>query len=141
VGLNRFEPSRFYLLGGNLNGFGPGDVKVVGDVLATAPGKTPGLVRFLNASYFPINVHFLGGLKAEVFAHDGRPLRNTAVTPSPPVSAPTDLLSFGAAERYDMRLRPPAGASVGSTFSIRVDWLDWITRRVVGTRSARVRII
>jgi FtsP/CotA-like multicopper oxidase with cupredoxin domain len=141
VGLNRFQPSRFYLLGGNLNGFGPGDVKVVGDVLATAPGKTPGLVRFLNASYFPINVSFLGGLKAEVFAHDGRPLRNTAVTPSPPVSAPTDLLSFGAAERYDMRLRPPAGASVGSTFSIRVDWLDWITRRVVGTRSARVRII
>ena len=53
VGLNRFEPTRFYLLGGDLNGFGPGDVKVVGDVLATAPGRKPGLLRFLNATYFP----------------------------------------------------------------------------------------
>ena len=40
-----------------------------------------------------------------------------------------------------MRLRPPAGAVVGSTFKIRVDWLHWITGAVVGTRTARVRII
>ena len=141
VGLNRFEPKRFYLIGGNLNGFGPGDVKVVGDILATAPGKKPGLLRVLNATYFPTTVTFLGGLKAEVIAHDGRALRNTKVTPSPPVSVLTDVLSFGSAERYDMRLRPPAGATVGSTFPVRVDFLQWITGKVVGTRTTRVRVI
>ena len=141
VGLNRFEPTRFYLLGGNLNGFGPGDVKVVGDVLATVPGQKPGLLRVLNATYFPTTFTFQDGLKAELIAHDGRALRNTAVTPSPPVAALTNVLSFGAAERYDLRLRPPAGAQAGSTFGIRVDFRHWITGEVVGTRNARVRVI
>ena len=76
-----------------------------------------------------------------MIAHDGRALRNTKVTPSPPVSVLTDVLSFGSAERYDMRLRPPAGATVGSTFAVRVDFLHWITGKVVGTRTARVRVI
>ena len=91
--------------------------------------------------YFPTTFTFQDGLKAELIAHDGRALRNTAVTPSPPVAALTNVLSFGAAERYDLRLRPPAGAQVGSTFGIRVDFRHWITGEVVGTRNARVRVI
>jgi FtsP/CotA-like multicopper oxidase with cupredoxin domain len=112
VGLNRFEPKNFYLLGGNLSGPGPGEVKAVGDILAPEPGKQPGLLRILNGSYFPTRIRFLGGLKGEVIAHDGRALRNTSVTPSPPVGVYTDTLDFGAAERYDLRLRPPTGAPV-----------------------------
>jgi FtsP/CotA-like multicopper oxidase with cupredoxin domain len=141
VGLNRFEPKRFYLLGGDLNTPGRGAVKVVGDILATSPGTKPGLLRVNNATYFPTRIRFGGGLLAEVIAHDGRALRNTANAPSPPVSARTDVLGFGAAERYDMRLIPPDGATVGATFPIVVEWMHWITGAVVGARTTRVRVI
>jgi len=145
VGLNRFEPTRFYLLGGNLDvpGLGPSAVKTVGDILAPQAGAArPGLLRVNNANYHPTRLTFLGGLKGEVFAHDGRPLRDT--TPGGqgrPLSALTDVLAFGAAERYDIRLRPPAGARPGDTFGVRIDWLQWVTGKVLGSRTARVVII
>ena len=89
VGLNRFEPTNFYLLGGNLN-TPPKTVGVhaVGDILATKPGSgPPGLLRLNNASYFPTIIRFGSGkkddLKAEVFAHDGRPLRDTSKNAEP----------------------------------------------------------
>jgi len=61
--------------------------------------------------------------------------------PSPPVSVRTTSLAFGAAERYDMRLIPPAGARVGDTFPLTVEWRHWITNRVIATRSATVKVI
>lgn len=143
VGLDRFEPSRFYLLGGDLDGLGPSRnaVHAVREVLATPAGERPGLLRINNANYFPTLISFGGGLEAEVFSHDGRPFRNTSVVPSPPVSARTTKLAFGAAERYDMRLRPPAGAVRGDTFPLTVQWFHWVTGEVVGTQRTRVRVI
>jgi hypothetical protein len=147
VGLNRFEPSHFYLLGGNLNA-PPKTVGVhtVGEILATKPGSgPPGLLRLNNANYFPTVVRFGSGkkydLKAEVFAHDGRPLRNTSTNPSPPVSALTSVLAVGSAERYDVRLRPPDGAISGDMFPVTVEWSHWITQRPIAQRKAMVRVI
>ncbi len=147
VGLNRFEPTNFYLLGGNLD-TPPRTVGVhtVGDILATKPGSgPPGLLRVNNATYFPTTIRFgsgkKGDLKAEVFAHDGRPLRDTSKNPSPPVSALTSVLAFGAAERYDVRLRPPTGAISGDTFPVTVEWIHWITQRPLAQQTATVRVI
>ncbi len=143
VGLNRFEPDHFYLLGGDLNAPPPrgvDGVSVVGEILATPPGHRPGLLRVNNASYFPTLVRFGGGLMGELISHDGRPLRDTSRSPSPPVSALTNLLSFGAAERYDMRLRPPAGAKPGDTFPVVVDLMHWITGERIAAETV-VRII
>jgi len=142
VGLNRFEPTNFYLLGGNLDA--PSKkvgVQSVDKVFATADPKAPGLLRVNNANYFPTVVTLGGGLKAELIAHDGRPLRDTAIKPSPPVSALTTKLAFGAAERYDMRLRPPQGARSGDTFPLKVDWLHWITGALVGTQTTTVEVL
>ena len=144
VGLNRFEPDHFYLLGGDLNAPPPqgGEgVSVVGEILATPPGHRPGLLRVNNGSYFPTLVRFGGGLMGELISHDGRVLRDTSRTPSPPVAALTNVLSFGTAERYDMRLRPPAGAKPGDTFPVVVDLIHWITRELVASEETVVRII
>ena len=144
VGLNRFEPERFYLLGGDLNAPPPpaeDGVDALGEILATPPGHRPGLLRSTNGSYFPTLLRFGGGLQAELISHDGRPLRDTSRTPSPPVSALTSVLSFGAAERYDVRLRPPAGAKPGDEFPVAVDLIHWVTRRVVATEETVVRIL
>ena len=53
----------------------------------------------------------------------------------------TTVLAFGAAERYDMRLRPPAGARVGDTYPLTVEWRQWVTNRVIATRTATVKVI
>jgi FtsP/CotA-like multicopper oxidase with cupredoxin domain len=146
AGLNRFEPTSFYLLGGNLNE-APKQVGVhaVGKIYATTDPKAPGLLRINNANYFPTLITFgtgrKGDLKAEVIAHDGRPLRNSAIRPSPPVSALTSKLAFGSAERYDLRLRPPAGAISGDTFPVKVEWMHWITGKVVGTQQTTVQVL
>jgi hypothetical protein len=57
------------------------------------------------------------------------------------VSALTSVLAFGAAERYDVRLRPPAGAISGDTFPVTVEWSHWITQRPLAQRTATVRVI
>jgi FtsP/CotA-like multicopper oxidase with cupredoxin domain len=147
VGLNRFEPTNFYLLGGDLSTSPTKPptkstaVQICSRILARPPGQQPGLLRILDSQYFPLHVRFGGGLKAEVIAHDGRPFRDTSRTPSPPVSALTDVLVVGTAERYDMRLRPPAGARSGDSFPITVDFVHWITGKVVGTQTTRVDVV
>ena len=142
VGLNRFEPSHFYLLGADLNKPWPSTpVKTVGRIAATAAPDLPALLRVNNATYFPTNIRFHGGLKAEVISHDGRPLRDTSVTPSPPVDVLTDIVGFGAAERYDMRLRPPADAKPGDTFGISVEWVHWVTNEVIHTETREVVVL
>jgi hypothetical protein len=146
VRLNRFEPKHFYLLGGNLDTPPRREgVHTVETILATADPDSPGLLRVNNGNYIPTVIHFGSGraddLKAELISHDGRTLRDTAVRPSPPVSALTSKLAFGAAERYDMRLRPPRGAVPGDTFPVRVDWHHWITGNVLASRTATVRLI
>jgi hypothetical protein len=43
----------------------------------------------------------------------------------------TSGLAFGAAERYDMLLRPPSTGTFQATFQ----WFNWITRDVIATRT------
>lgn len=73
---------------------------------------------------------------AELIAHDGRPFRDTSspTGPAQPISATgplrTGIINFGAAERYDMLLRPPAPG----IYTLTVDLLDWITGKVLLSR-------
>lgn len=141
VGLERFEPEHFYVLGGNLSVPRAPGVKTLDVAFATVPPDRPALVRMLNANYFPIVVEFEGGLRGEIIAHDGRPFRNTSVTPSPPVALLATRLAFGAAERYDVRLRPPDGAQPGDTFHMTVKWIHWVRGNVIAERTVEVRVI
>jgi FtsP/CotA-like multicopper oxidase with cupredoxin domain len=148
VGLNRFEPKHFYLLGGNLSTpFRGGGVHSVGDVHARPAGTgLPTLLRVNNANYFPTTIRFtdVAGrpvVLAEVIAHDGRAYRDTS-SPTGPSRPPRDLgrpirtakLAFGAAERYDVLLQPPRAGE----YRAHVDWVHWVTRKRLATRTVRI---
>jgi FtsP/CotA-like multicopper oxidase with cupredoxin domain len=134
VGLNRFDPKRFYLLGGNLNQPARTPVKSVTGIRAKR-GGLPTLLRVNNANYFPTLIRF-DGIEAEVFSHDGRPFRDTSRRPSPPISVRTNQLAFGAAERYELLLRPTRRG----TFAAHVDWFHWVTRRRIATRTVPITV-
>ena len=105
--------------------------------------RKPTLLRTVNANYLPNMVTFTdaAGVEvpmAELISHDGRPFRDTSVPGAPALSCrdsgyplTTSRLAYGAAERYDMLLHPPAPGR----YLLRVDWEDWITGAVVGTRT------
>lgn len=141
VGLDRFEPEHFYLLGGDLRRERPEGVHFMDVINCTVAPDGPALLRMVNGNYFPVLLRLHDGLRGEVIAHDGRPFRDTSVSPSPPVAVMTDTLAFGAAERYDMRLRPPDGARPGDEFHLSVDWIHWITGRVLHTKTIVARVI
>ena len=148
VGLNRFDPKHFFVLGGRLAGGQPVDqVWSAGQLRANASGF-PTLLRVLNLNYVPTRVRFTTADSArspvpmaELIAHDGRALRDTR-DPVGVSRLPRDLgnkmatsaLMFGAAERYDMLLAPPAPGE----YLIHFDWFDWVdagNRRVLATRT------
>jgi FtsP/CotA-like multicopper oxidase with cupredoxin domain len=144
AGLNRFEPKHFYMIGGELASRRYGDEVVWGmtSLRANVRGGTrkPTLLRVLNGNYIPTYIEFTdeagNSLRmAEVISHDGRPYRDTSVTPSPPCAdagypLTTDCLAFGAAERYDLLLDPPRPGR----YLLKAQWLDWITKEVLGER-------
>ena len=148
VGLNRFDPKHFFILGGSLAAGPPrGQVWAASRLRARASGSGhPTLLRVLNLNYFPTRVRFTttGGepvAMAELISHDGRPFRDTA-NPAGPSRPLRDLgnplrsaaLAFGAAERYDMLLHPPAAG----TFLLHLDWYHWVVTsrpRVLATRT------
>ena len=149
VGLNRFEPTHFYVLGGNLAQPGtPGGVATLSQMQANVkrPGRFPTLLRINNASYFPTRVRFTDHLNqpvvmAEALGHDGRTYRDTSdpAAPSRPVGAAgnpimTSVVAFGAAERYNVLLHPPTAGD----FRIHIDWDDWITEKTIATRVVEV---
>jgi FtsP/CotA-like multicopper oxidase with cupredoxin domain len=153
VGLNRFEPKHFYVLGGNLSKpVKGGGVQSLREVRANVAGKgAPTLLRTINANYFPTRLRFthVNGSPitdangkpvkiAEAIAHDGRAFRDTSspTAASRPVGAAghpleTNVLAFGAAERYDMLLHPPAAGE----YRIHVDWTHWVTGKLLATRT------
>lgn len=148
AGLDRFEPKHFYLLGGELapvpDKEGPLFLTRIRARMAGGTVK-PTLLRLLNANYFPVNAYFTDAAgkrvaMAELIAHDGRPFRDTSSPSGParPISATgplrTSIINFGAAERYDMLLRPPAPG----TYTLTVDLLDWITGKVILSRNIPV---
>lgn len=145
VGLDRFEPTGFYLLGGELargpQGGGPWQLSAM---RANAPGgaRKPTLLRLINANYFPVDMRFTDAAgapvaMAELISHDGRSYRDTSdpVGSSPPIGDAghplmTSFISFGAAERHDALLRPPGPGK----YQLTVNLLHWITRAVIATR-------
>ena len=152
VGLNRFDPKHFYLLGGQLDAIPRGDgVTALAEVRARVSDGRPGsplptLLRILNSSYHPTRLRLTdaAGTRArilEVIAHDGRQFRDTSVPGG--VSRPlrdlgrpilTDTLGFGAAERYELLLVPLAAGR----YTLHVDFLHWVTGKLLGTRSVPV---
>ena len=145
AGLNRFDPKHFYVLGGPLAGpRSAGDVDYPKQLVVNRVGNGyPTLLRILNGDFSPMRVRFTTtsgqpvGM-AELIAHDGRAFRDTSdpAAPSRPARDAgnrlvTASLSFGAAERYDMLLRPPGTG----TFLAHFDWTHWVTRRLLATRT------
>jgi hypothetical protein len=101
------------------------------------------LLRTLNGNYSPTRIRFtdVKGNKvalAEAISHDGRVFRDTfsPTGPSRPVRdvgnrLVTDVLAFGAAERYDLLLFPPTAGE----YRIHVDWFQWVTGKLLATRT------
>lgn len=148
VGLNRFEPSRFYVLGGPLAGPRPRDeVAGVTQLRLTTPATGhPTLLRMANFNFFPTQAVFTDTAgrpveMAEVIAHDGRALRDTSAPdmPSPPIRDAghplrTATVAFGAAERYDVLLHPPSPG----TYLLTLRFVHWATQRVLAIRAVRL---
>ena len=143
VGLDRFEPTRFYFLGGELArgpaGEGPWELSTIRANAAGSPRK-PTLLRLINSSYFPQDIRFTDAagipVAMELIGHDGRPFRDTSKArgDSPPVRDTgqpllTSFINFGAAERYDVLLRPPSPG----TYRLTVAERHWITNRIIDT--------
>jgi hypothetical protein len=153
VGLNRFDPSHFLLgaqIGAaststaspgsygtfhdsgdsGSSGSSAGGPLLAPKVTAFVSGK-PTLIRIVNGTYIPAKFTF--PFPIDVIASDGRPFRDTSVVPAPsatpysrPVACPVkagESLIIGAAERYDLLLRPTQAGTVRG----RVEFLDWIT--------------
>lgn len=147
VGLNRFEPTNFYVLGGAFAGPpSRGAVQYPEQLFVNAAENPhPTLVRLLNANYYPVMLTFTTAgdnpepvAMGELIAHDGRAFRDTRnpTGVSRPLRAAgkpliTSTLAFGAAERYDMLLRPP---STG-TYTARFQWFNWATGREIAVRT------
>ncbi|MHA6967518.1 cell envelope integrity protein TolA [Glutamicibacter bergerei] len=153
VGLNRFEPTHFYITGGLLNSrreregavWAPTElpVNVIGN------GKAPTLMRVLDGNYLPNKLTFYHpdgspARIAELISHDGRPFRHsssqygvaipTSMHEDPKAHLFTHMLSMGAAERYDILLHPP----VSGIYILRMEWNNWITGVPVGRKELRL---
>ncbi len=145
VGLDRFEPAAMYLLGGELatgpQREGPWQLSAI---RANAPGgsRKPTLLRLVNANYFPVDMRFTDAAgrpvaMAQLLSHDGRAFRDTSdrLGASPPVADTdhrlmTSILNFGAAERFDVLLRPPAPGQ----YRLSVALQHWLSSADIVTR-------
>lgn len=146
AGLNRFEPEHFYVLGGELARRPAGKERVwsLSSLRANVEGgpRKPTLLRTVNGNYLPTTLYFTDASGAEariaeLISHDGRPFRDTSEPgkPSPTCQQSgypltTSRLAYGAAERYDMLLHPPAPGQ----YFLRVEWEDWVTGTILATR-------
>jgi FtsP/CotA-like multicopper oxidase with cupredoxin domain len=120
VGLNELNPDYFVING--VDG-----AQSAWDAIATemTRGQTL-LARYICAGYHPQRISF-GGLRAEVIASDGRPL---------PRSFNATSIEAHSAERYDLIFRPEERG----TYEIKVEFLHWITRRVMGVARTRITV-
>lgn len=149
VGLDRFEPNALYLLGGELDKGPPGEGPwQLTAMRANAPGgsRKPTLLRLMNANYFPVDMRFFDAAgkpvtMAELISHDGRPFRDTSdpLGGSPPIADGdhpllTSIINFGAAERFDVLLRPPAPGQYRMTVALQ----HWITSADLATRTLTI---
>ncbi|APX00469.1 multicopper oxidase domain-containing protein [Arthrobacter sp. QXT-31] len=149
AGLNRFEPKHFFVLGGAIASRPKGDrVWAISQMKANVAraGKYPTLVRMVNVDYFPTLTKITDAAGrpariAELIGHDGRPFWTTP-NPAGPAVQPTaagqplltDIIKSGAAEKFDFLLRPPAPGN----YTITIQFLHWITSKVLATRTVTV---
>ncbi len=163
VGLNRFEPQHFYLLGGRLAAVPRGDgvssvtavrARVISEAAAASPSPPlPTLIRMLNNTYHPTRLSVIAppGMDAdilEVIAHDGRQFRDTSTPggesrPLRDLGQPlrTSSLGFGSAERYEVLLVPRATPAAGQRYQLSVQWFHWVTGRPMAARTIPVTLI
>lgn len=145
VGLHRFDPKFFYVLGGSLARPRPSsDVWSPKSLqITTRDSGFPSLIRLLNLNYFPSRARFTDekgnpAAIAELIAHDGRPFRDTS---RPGEHAPslhdagtplmTSVIAFGSAEKYDALVQAPKRG----TYQLHLDFLHWSRPGVLATRT------
>ena len=116
----RFHPDVF-LLNGKESAGAQADVYT----RVVVPVNKKAYIRISNSTYQWARVS-LGGLRFEVVASDGRPLRN---------SYSTGVLELGPGERYDILLQPTSA----TTRLAQVDYLDDYSGAVLG--SVRTEIV
>lgn len=82
------------------------------------------LVRYINAGYYPQRINF-GTLTATAVASDGRALPQTVAL---------NTLRTTSAERYDFIVQP----STAGTYTVVIEFLDWVTGAVRGKATTRI---
>lgn len=131
VGLNIFRP-KYFLISGVFNNRTPIDPRVV----ATAQLGQTILIRLLNASYSVLRATF--ALDATLISCDGHALGRSAW--NRPVVIPKGTpFELGTAGRHDLLITPTQRGN----FTVRLEFLDWITRRVQdnGRGVAQTRVV
>ena len=147
VGLNRFEPKNFYVLGGALAGpRSPGDVQFPKQLIVNGPGKAPHAAAGPERELLPdpADVHRPPPGQAQ----DGRADRPRR--PGLPRHQRPDRRRAGRSARRGedqpvahgrARVRrgrevrhaaPPAGPG---TFLANFEWFNWVTKKVIATRT------
>ena len=120
VGLNNLNPKYFIITG--VDGANSALTKMA---VSMKVGQTA-LVRYINAGYYPQKIDF-GGLTASVVASDGRPL---------PTPWSTTSIEASSAERYDCIFKP----TTTGTYTVTVQYLHWITGKILGTARTRINV-
>ncbi len=122
AGLNRLNPRYFIITG--VDGANSA-LTNPGVAVNMTVGQTL-LVRYICAGYYPQKIDF-GGLTASVVASDGRPL---------PTPWSTKSIEASSAERYDCIFKP----TTKGTYTVTVQYLHWITNKVLGTARTRINV-
>jgi len=120
VGLNNLNPKYFIITG--VDG---ANSALTAMALNIRVGQTA-LIRYICAGYYPQKIDF-GGLTVDVVASDGRPL---------PAKWSTSSIEASSAERYDCIFKPTTTGS----YTVTVQYLHWITGKVLGTARTRINV-
>lgn len=118
VGLNRFNPKYFLL-----TGVFPNKTMTDSRTVTTARIGQTVLIRLLNASYSILRVKL--DIDAELIGVDGHFLGNEPWERRDTIRA-GQWFELTSAQRYSLLLRP----TVAGTFGARMEFRDWITRRI-----------
>ncbi len=120
AGLNNLNPKYFIITG--VDGANSALTQMA---LNIKVGQT-GLIRYICAGYYPQKIDF-GGLNVSVVASDGRPLPTQWITSS---------IEASSAERYDCIIKP----TTKGTYTVSVQFIHWITGKVLGTARTRINV-
>ena len=112
---------------------GRGVIKTAKDGLAGKAGDTL-LIRIGNLGYWNKKVS-LGGLKFDVVATDGKPMKNTSGALDPMVGVTS--IEAAPGERYDLMLKLPTTAG---TFTAKVDFLEPHKKVVMGSVNQTISV-